>query len=116
MPARFNLVATNSISAAWTRRSSFAAVIARWFATSMSARFGLKESSYEDDYDKHKQDSLAKQRKGMGHWKPELASNSEEAVRADRLTAKENVSSLQERTKRDAEETLRAGTSVRDGL
>lgn len=30
--------------------------------------------------EKHKQDQLDKQKQGKGHWKPELASNSEEAV------------------------------------
>jgi hypothetical protein len=33
-----------------------------------------------DDPEKHKQDLLKKQKEGKGHWKPELASNSEEAV------------------------------------
>lgn len=32
------------------------------------------------DNEKHKQDQLAKQKEGKGHWKPELASDSEEAV------------------------------------
>ena len=31
-------------------------------------------------YEEHKQDQLKKQKEGKGHWKPELASNSEEAV------------------------------------
>ncbi len=30
--------------------------------------------------ERHKQDLLQKQKDGKGHWKPELASNSEEAV------------------------------------
>lgn len=30
--------------------------------------------------ERHKQDQLQKQKEGKGHWKPELASNSEEAV------------------------------------
>ena len=30
--------------------------------------------------ERHKQDQLQKQKDGKGHWKPELASNSEEAV------------------------------------
>ena len=30
--------------------------------------------------ERHKQDQLKKQKEGKGHWKPELASNSEEAV------------------------------------
>ncbi|KAG5974265.1 hypothetical protein E4U55_008242 [Claviceps digitariae] len=56
-----------------------------------SPRLGLKESSSQTDvdYDKHKKDSLAKQKKGEGQWKPELASDSEEAVRADKLSDEE---------------------------
>lgn len=71
------------------------------------------------DYDHHKQDSLAKQKKGSGHWKPELASDSEEAVRADRASKEnlaEKMDALQERTKRAAEETSKAGTSMRDSM
>ncbi|RDA82417.1 hypothetical protein CP532_5968 [Ophiocordyceps camponoti-leonardi (nom. inval.)] len=85
-----------------------------------STRFGLKESSSQTDvdYDHHKQDSLAKQRQGNAHWKPELASDSEEAVKADRggKHGKEDISRLQERTKKVAEEKAKAGgTSVGDG-
>ncbi|KAF2965644.1 hypothetical protein GQX73_g7940 [Xylaria multiplex] len=70
-----------------------------------------------DDYDpeKHKLDSLSKHKLGKGHWKPELASDSEEAVKADR-TAKEDMTTLQNRTKATAEETSKTGTSMRDGL
>ncbi|KAG5999166.1 hypothetical protein E4U54_002014 [Claviceps lovelessii] len=84
---------------------------------STSPRLGLKESSSQTDvdYDKHKKDSLAKQKKGKGHWKPELASDSEEAVRADQA-AEEDFRSMQERTKRAAEESSKAGTSPREGL
>jgi hypothetical protein len=67
------------------------------------------------DYEKHKQDSLSKQKEGSGHWKPELASDSEEAVKADRL-GPEDLAKLQERTKRAAEVTSKSGTSVRDGM
>lgn len=35
--------------------------------------------------EKHKQDQLQKQKEGRGHWKPELASNSEESVGLPRL-------------------------------
>ncbi|KAJ4200413.1 hypothetical protein NW767_007477 [Fusarium falciforme] len=91
-------------------------VLGRGFFISTSSRFGLKESSTPDtDFDKHKQDSLAKQKKGTGHWKPELASDSEEAVKADR-SADEPAKDLQERTKRAAEETSKAGTSMRDNM
>lgn len=68
-----------------------------------------------NDFDKHKKDSLDKQKRGTGHWKPELASDSEEAVKADRSPS-ESVQKLQERTKRTAEERVRSGTSQRDGL
>lgn len=75
-----------------------------------------RESETDVDYEKHKQDSLNKQRKGSGHWKPELASDSEEAVKADRAGHDGDVASLQEKTKRVAEESSKAGTSVRDGM
>ncbi|KAI1126543.1 hypothetical protein F5Y10DRAFT_210329 [Nemania abortiva] len=70
--------------------------------------------------EKHKQDLLSKHKLGKGHWKPELASDSEEAVKADRASAsgapKEDIATLQNRTKASAEETSKAGTSMRDGL
>jgi hypothetical protein len=71
------------------------------------------------DYDKHKADSLAKQKQGKGHWKPELASDSEEAIRADRdhtPSSPGETAKLQEQTKRAAEETAKAGTSTRDSM
>ncbi|KAH7016323.1 uncharacterized protein B0I36DRAFT_215820, partial [Microdochium trichocladiopsis] len=71
--------------------------------------------SSEYDPEKHEQDSLAKQKSGKGHWKPELASESEEAVKADR-NEHEDISKLQERTKAAAEENKKAGTSMRDGM
>ncbi|KAL7909941.1 hypothetical protein GGI35DRAFT_478824 [Trichoderma velutinum] len=96
-----------------------AAIATRGFAFSTTKRLGLKESSNQTsvDYDMHKKDSLAKQKRGSGHWKPELASDSEEAVKADRASKEnlaEKMDALQERTKRAAEETSKAGTSMRD--
>ncbi|RSL92068.1 hypothetical protein CDV31_015312 [Fusarium ambrosium] len=92
-------------------------ILGRGLFISTSSRFGLKESSTpETDFDKHKQDSLAKQKKGTGHWKPELASDSEEAVKADRLAGDLSAKELQERTKRAAEETAKAGTSMKDNM
>ncbi|KAM0454992.1 hypothetical protein ACHAPV_008133 [Trichoderma viride] len=98
------------------------AICHRGFAFSATKRLGLKESSTQTntDYDLHKKDSLAKQKKGSGHWKPELASDSEEAVKADRasrdLHESEQIAALQERTKKAAEETSKAGTSMRDAM
>ncbi|KAH7010621.1 uncharacterized protein B0I36DRAFT_257403 [Microdochium trichocladiopsis] len=76
---------------------------------------GLAEDP-ERNYEKHKQDSLEKQRQGKGHWKAELASDSEAAVKADRAAKPESPADLQERTKWAAEEISRHGTSMRDGL
>lgn len=82
-----------------------------------SATKGLKETANAaPDYEKHKQDSLEKQKRGEGHWKPELASASEEAVKAERNAADADPKTLQERTKAAAEETARHGTSMKDGL
>ncbi|UKZ71668.1 uncharacterized protein TrAtP1_012620 [Trichoderma atroviride] len=98
------------------------AICHRGFAFSATKRLGLKESSTQTnvDYDLHKKDSLAKQKKGSGHWKPELASDSEEAVKADRASrdshSSEQIAALQERTKKSAEETSKAGTSMRDAM
>lgn len=82
----------------------------------MSSVNRIKESSGDvKDYEKHKQDSLSKQKTGKGHWKPELASDGEEAVKADR-TPDEDISKLQERTKKHAEEKSKSGTSGTDPM
>ncbi|KAI2611732.1 uncharacterized protein GGS25DRAFT_207523 [Hypoxylon fragiforme] len=96
------------------------AIAQRTFTTT-PAILSYKESSHNTesaDPEKHKQDLLAKHKQGKGHWKPELASDSEEALKADRHAGdtKEDMAALQERTKRSAEETSKAGTSMRDGL
>ncbi|RDA92601.1 hypothetical protein CP533_0913 [Ophiocordyceps camponoti-saundersi (nom. inval.)] len=104
------------------RRAAMVATRRCGFTT--SARFGLKESSSQTgvDYDQHKQDSLAKQRQGNGHWKPELASDSEEAVKADRgggggaRRGKEDIARLQEQTKKMAEEKAKAGGTTHPPL
>ncbi|RYO86526.1 hypothetical protein DL766_003029 [Monosporascus sp. MC13-8B] len=89
--------------------------------TSSPASLAYKESSHNDDSrdpEKHKQDMLTKQKEGKGHWKPELASDSEEAIKADRARGRgeEDIAKLQERTKSAAEDTAKSGTSMRDGL
>ncbi|GAB1313374.1 hypothetical protein MFIFM68171_03584 [Madurella fahalii] len=93
-------------------------------AFSQTTRLPLKESASSDpnptDFDIHKQDSLAKQKKGQGHWKPELASVSEESVKADRMGPREAgeaaMKRLQDQTKQSAEELRKHGTSMKDGL
>jgi hypothetical protein len=41
---------------------------------------GTDTEDQAENNERHKQDQLKKQKEGKGHWKPELASNSEEAV------------------------------------
>ena len=57
--------------------------------------------------EKHKQDSLNKSKEGKGHWKPELASDSEEAITADRSAhddhSAEGIKELQKKTAEHAE-------------
>ncbi|KAH0444666.1 hypothetical protein CcaCcLH18_00324 [Colletotrichum camelliae] len=111
MASRFVLASTT------IARGAF--VVGRQTAAFSTTRFmGLKESANhaETDHEKHKQDSLHKQKQGKGHWKPELASDSEEAVKADRSTEGVDPKTLAERTKKAAEETSKAGTSMREGL
>jgi hypothetical protein len=40
----------------------------------------VNEEGRAEESERHKQDQLSKQKEGKNHWKPELASNSEEAV------------------------------------
>jgi len=54
-------------------------------------RYALSESDHAKDVpdraakiDEHKHDSVNKAKKGSGEWNPELASNSEQGVRADK--------------------------------
>jgi len=80
---------------------------ARTFTVSTSRN--LKESDRHNPdaaahNEHHKQDQLAKQKEGKGHWKPELASDSEEAVTADRKHKGETPEELAKKTAKHAEE------------
>lgn len=48
--------------------------------TSANQHTGTDSSESAAENEKHKQDQLSKSKDGNNHWKPELASNSEEAV------------------------------------
>lgn len=76
----------------------------------------LKEDHRDNDNEKHKQDQLQKQREGRGHWKPELASNSEEAVAADRQASNDSIEEMQKKTAEHAEKKHKHGTSQDPGL
>ncbi|RKF78180.1 hypothetical protein GcC1_058013 [Golovinomyces cichoracearum] len=105
------------------RSSKLAIVWSNMTQRKFSATFGryLKESNLHDselasDCERHKQDTIKKQKEGKGHWKPELASNSEEAIAADRSQRDESIEELQKRTAKHAEEKYRSGTSQGSGL
>jgi len=66
--------------------------------------------------ERHKQDQLQKQRDGKGHWKPELASNSEEAVAADRQAGNDSIQEMQKKTAEHAEKKHKHGTSQDPGF
>ncbi|KAI6248730.1 hypothetical protein HI914_02702 [Erysiphe necator] len=79
--------------------------------TTSSLRF-LKESVRDtpgqaSEYEIHKQDALKKQKEGKGHWKAELASDSEEAIAAERTQQDESLHELQKRTASHAEDKHR---------
>jgi len=81
----------------------------------------LKESDHSNSEtaehnEWHKQDQLQKQKDGKGHWKPELASNSEEAVAADRQSNGDSIEEMQGKTKDHAEKKHKHGTSQEPGL
>jgi len=82
---------------------------------------GLKESDRHNpdqaaDNERHKQDQLQKQKDGKGHWKPELASDSEEAVAADRSHKGQSIEDMQKNTADHAEKKHKSGTSQEPGL
>ncbi|KAL8924568.1 MAG: hypothetical protein Q9172_002602 [Xanthocarpia lactea] len=69
----------------------------------------MRGSDNHDDrkakIDHHKEDQLRKQKEGKGHWKKELSSNSEAAVKADRgeiTNAEEDIAALQKETEQAA--------------
>ncbi|KAI9721969.1 MAG: hypothetical protein M1812_001927 [Candelaria pacifica] len=97
------------------RTSSIAASRSNFHSS--SARQVLNEGDHSkhdgdraDHAEFHKQDQLDKQKEGKGHWKHELASNSEAAVKADREelhASEENIAQMQKETE-DAAQRARA--------
>ncbi|KAK3623105.1 hypothetical protein LTR56_021775 [Elasticomyces elasticus] len=60
-----------------------------------------------EEVEAHKQDQLQKQKEGKGHWKDELASDSESIVKADRNetgSTKDNIAELQKESTKLANE------------
>ncbi|CAL8578373.1 hypothetical protein XPA_004162 [Xanthoria parietina] len=108
----FTSRALRSISRASIPRQSSTTTGTRCFQTS-SQRAALSESDHsEHDHedrkaaiDAHKEDQLNKQKEGKGHWKKELSSNSEAAIKADRdevHDVDEDIAKLTKETERAA--------------
>ncbi|EHA48286.1 hypothetical protein MCOR27_006114 [Pyricularia oryzae] len=86
------------------------AMLRRSMATTPQLRH--KETSHHDenhgeDVSRHKEDLLNKHKNNSANWKSELASNSEEAVKADR-DEHGSIKDLQEKTKGRAEQDKKA--------
>jgi len=67
----------------------------------------LHNEGRAEEAEAHKQDQLQKQKEGKGHWKDELASDSESIIKADRNetgNAKENIDQLQKESAKLANE------------
>ncbi|KAL1634876.1 hypothetical protein SLS56_001957 [Neofusicoccum ribis] len=88
-------------------RASIFATQRMGFQTS-AMRFAGKESKLHeegrpDEIERHKQDALKKSKEGKGHWKDELASDSESIVKADRgevEASEETIKKLQKETEK----------------
>jgi len=61
----------------------------------------LHKDDRSSEIEHHKQDQLSKQKQGKGHWKDELASNSESIIKAERgevEASDETIKKLQKET------------------
>jgi len=80
-------------------------------ATSFTAALNETDrdrDNLHEEIDHHKNDQLQKQKDGKGHWKGELASQSEAAIKADREeinASEETISKLQKETEQYAQKT-----------
>ncbi|KAL9629136.1 MAG: hypothetical protein Q9164_007006 [Protoblastenia rupestris] len=73
---------------------------------------GLDDDVRKKAIDEHKNDQLDKQKEGKGHWKRELSSNSESAIKADReeiTNAEDDIAKLQKQTSGTMEEDHEQG-------
>lgn len=69
---------------------------------------GENRDNLHEEIEHHKNDGLQKQKDGKGHWKGELASNSEASIKADREeidASQESIEKLQKETESYAQKT-----------
>lgn len=84
----------------------------------VSSASAIKESNDDvpdlgSKYEQHKQDQLNKQKEGKNHWKPELASQSEEAINADK--SDKGIDQMKRETKERADRERKSGTTTSQG-
>ncbi|KAK5115601.1 hypothetical protein LTR85_009772 [Meristemomyces frigidus] len=96
---------------------SFGAVTTRSFQSCRVLAAGKESALHDEDrpekVEYHKQDQLQKQKEGKGHWKDELASDSESIIKADRGdidASKGTIEQLQKETAKLAEGELQEKT------
>ncbi|KAF2656524.1 hypothetical protein K491DRAFT_715287 [Lophiostoma macrostomum CBS 122681] len=91
------------ISYSITQRANLHQTIAR----AAGKESALGDEGRSEEIENHKQDLLQKQKDGKGHWKEQLASDSESIVKADRGevdASAETIKKLQDETAKLAHE------------
>ncbi|KAK5112628.1 hypothetical protein LTR62_003943 [Meristemomyces frigidus] len=76
-------------------------------ALAASKESTLNQEGRAEEAEAHKQDQLQKQKEGKGHWKDELASDSESIIKADRNEAgstSDDIKKLQQETEKLAKD------------
>ncbi|KAF2428902.1 hypothetical protein EJ08DRAFT_650874 [Tothia fuscella] len=66
----------------------------------------LHKEGRKEEIEHHKQDQLKKQEQGQGHWKDELASNSESIIKAERGEVEASQSTI-EKLQKETNELLK---------
>lgn len=98
-----NVSTSHALAATTTSRRGFQS----YQALKVSKESDLHKEDRAHEAEHHKQDQLRKQKEGKGHWTPELASDSESIVKADRNDLKDmksTISELQQESARVAQE------------
>ncbi|KAI7160847.1 hypothetical protein KC343_g13922 [Hortaea werneckii] len=92
------------------------ATTTRTFGTSRALAAGKESALHQEgraeEAEREKQEQLKEQREGKGHWKDELASDSESIVKADRndmKNTKATISELQKEAAKQAEKEKKEG-------
>lgn len=86
-------------------------LLASWINVRSLKETHLHNPNSALEYENLKRDNLKKQSEGKGQWEPKLASDSEEALTADRNHQGESIKELQEMTVTHVEDVRLKKTS-----